>query len=63
MNKVHDGIWSGLIHMGMILTFGAYYQYRMDTRWKLQQDIRKLQDEKIEAMMEEMKQRAKQRLW
>jgi hypothetical protein len=45
------------------MTFGAYHLYLMDERWKLQQEIQRLQDEKTNAMLEEMRELAKRRWW
>ena len=43
-----DSMWTVCVAM----TFGAYHFYVMDKRWKLQQEIYKLQDEKAKAMLE-----------
>jgi hypothetical protein len=45
------------------MTFGAYHLYVMDEKWKLQQEIHRLQDEKTKAMLEEMKELAKRKWW
>ena len=46
MDKIKDTIWSGFKNAGVAMTFGAYHLYVMDEKWKLQQEIHKLQDEK-----------------
>jgi hypothetical protein len=35
----------------------------MDEKWKLQQEIHRLQDEKTKAMLEEMKELSKRKWW
>jgi len=63
MDKVKEFLFTGLKNTGMAMTFGAYHLYLMDERWKLQQEIQRLQDEKINAMLEEMRELAKRRWW
>ena len=63
MEKVKDILWGGVKNTGVAMTFGAYHLYVMDERWKLQQEIQKLQDERTKAMLEEMKELAKRRWW
>ena len=45
------------------MTFGAYHLYKMDEKWKLQQEIHRQQDEKTKAMLEEMKELTKRKWW
>jgi len=63
MDKVKEFLFIGLKNTGMAMTFGAYHLYVMDERWKLQQEIQRLQDEKTNAMLEEMRELAKRRWW
>jgi hypothetical protein len=63
MDKVKEFLFTGLKNTGMAMTFGAYHLYVMDERWKLQQEIQRLQDEKTNAMLEEMRELAKRRWW
>jgi hypothetical protein len=63
MDKVKEFLFTGLKNTGMAMTFGAYHLYLMDERWKLQQEIQRLQDEKTNAMLEEMRELAKRRWW
>jgi len=61
MDRVKDILWAGFKNTGVVMTFGAYHLYIMDERWKLQQEIHKLQDEKTRAMLEEMKELTKRK--
>jgi len=63
MDKVKEFLFTGLKNTGMAMTFGAYHLYVMDERWKLQQEIQRLQDEKTNAMLEEMRELSKRRWW
>ena len=64
MDKLKDILWTGLKNTCVAMTFGAYHLYVMDERWKLQQEIHKLQDDKTKAMLDEMKELSKRgRLW
>lgn len=63
MDRVKDVIWTGFKNMGIVMTFGAYHLYVMDEKWKLQQEIHRLQNEKTKAMLEEMKELAKRKCW
>lgn len=61
MYRVRDAICTGFKNTGIAMTFGAYHLYVMDKKWKLQQEIHRLQDEKTKAMLEEMKEIAKRK--
>jgi hypothetical protein len=63
MDRVKDVIWTGFKNTGIAMTFGAYHLYVMDEKWKLQQEIHRLQDEKTKAMLEEMKELSKRKWW
>ena len=45
--------------IGIVITFGAYHHYIINQKWKLQQEIHRLQDEKTKAMLEEMREKRK----
>jgi len=55
MDRVKDILWTGFKNTGIAMTFGAYHLYLMDEKWKLQQTMYRLQDEKAKAMLKEMK--------
>ena len=59
MNAVKDIIWNGFKNTSVAMTFGAIQLYVMDEKWKKQQEIRRIEDEKIKAMLEEIKELAK----
>lgn len=62
MDRVKDVFWTGFKNTGIAMTFGAYHLYVMDEKWKLQQEIHRLQDEKTKEK-EEMKELAKRKWW
>ena len=53
--RVKDIIWAGFKNTSVPITFGVYHIHVMDERWKVQQEIHRLQDEKLKAMLEEIK--------
>jgi len=55
MDRVKDFLWTGFKNTGIAMTFGAYHFYLMGEKWKLQQTMYRLQDEKTKAMLKEMK--------
>jgi len=63
MDRIKEFLYTGIKNTGVAMTFGAYHLYVMDERWKLQQEIQRLQDEKTKAMLDEMKEISKRRWW
>jgi hypothetical protein len=59
MYRITDVLWTGIKSTGIAMTLGGYHLYAMNERWKLQQEIRNLQNEEAKAMLEAMKELSK----
>jgi hypothetical protein len=45
------------------MTFGAVQLFVMDEKWKKHEEMHRIQDEKLTAMLEEMKEVVKRKWW
>lgn len=50
-----DVLWDGFKNIGIAMTFGAYHLYVMNDRWRVQQEIYRLQHEESKALLEQVR--------
>jgi len=63
MNALKDVVWTGFKTFSIPMTFGALQLFVMDEKWKRHEEMHRIQDEKLSAMLEEMKEVVKRKWW